>query len=538
MCSLRFFLTIVVLVLVPTASAVTVQGDCANNDTALAVLTRQLSSNAAVACRGSELQLYNAGRYWGTQYSRNASVVVFPATREDVSAVVKAAAASPLGDNLAFVSGGHGETNASSSTSLVIDLSWMNSTQILHNVTLDDTIVSTAIAYQGGANWTEVTSVTNGSGYALVAARDGDVGVGGFSTGGGIGWIAGVYGYAIDRLRAVEVVLMSGDIVLATKTNQYSDLFWALQGGGGQFGIVTTFYQEAVPEPQRSQLGFWVVNRNSWPRAYQNTAEFFASNTNPFALIYYSIGYYPENLTAPPFDTRMAIVGLLFSNPNNTGQDYNSTFASLVDGLEIDYQIVYDLPFAELTTISTPFFPYGFRRGFWGPQVTNVSADYLEAATSLTAEYINGSLALGEIPEFGFWNIQYMFPGLNGHAPLSDEATAWPHATTAHQTLFSPAWNFSTSDSFVGEKNDALNNLTWTRQAALGQFIADYPNYISPRTTGHRVWGNNVDRLIDIKEKYDPECRIHQGRTFASSACVEGGWANVYPAAWVDGGSA
>ena len=235
------------------ASGALVQGTCVQNDSILEQLSQQLSPNAAIACRGSPLQVYNAGRYWGVEYSKNASIVVFPTSKEDVSYAVKAAAAWPLGKDLAFVSGGHGQTNASSSYGFLIDLSWMNATQILHNITLDDTTVSTAIAYQGGANWTQGTSVTNGSGYALVAARDGDVGVGGFSTGGGIGWIAGVllllaitrehiltskqvYGYAIDRLRAVEVVLMSGATVLATKTNAYSDLFWALQGGGGQFG--------------------------------------------------------------------------------------------------------------------------------------------------------------------------------------------------------------------------------------------------------------------------------------------------------------
>ena len=150
-----------------------VQGGCTQNDTALQKLATQLSPNAALACRGSSLQLYNADRYWGLQYSKNASVVVFPHTREDVSYAVKAAAASPLGRDLTFVSGGHGETNASSSYGFVIDLSWMNATEILHNVTLDDTFVSTAISYQGGAVWEGVTNVTNGTGYALTAARDG-----------------------------------------------------------------------------------------------------------------------------------------------------------------------------------------------------------------------------------------------------------------------------------------------------------------------------------------------------------------------------
>ena len=81
--------------------------------------------------------------------------------------------------------------------------------------------------------------------------------------------------------------------------------------------------------------------------------------------------------------------------------------------------------------------------------------------------------------------------------------------------------------------NDQFNHLTWAHQSALkdGQgagFVADYPNYISPGVSGRRVWGNNTARLISLKEKFDPECRIHQGRVFASEGCVRRGWGNVF----------
>ena len=90
-------------------------------------------------------------------------------------------------------------------------------------------------------------------------------------------------------------------------------------------------------------------------------------------------------------------------------------------------------------------------------------------------------------------------------------------------------------DGFVEAHNERFNNLTWEHQSALGEFIADYPNYISPNVSGHRVWGDNVDRLINIKAKYDPDCQIHQGRVFAAPECVRGGWANIYPAPWLNG---
>jgi hypothetical protein len=313
----------------------------------------------------------------------------------------------------------------------------MNTTNILHNVTLGDVRVSTAIAYQGGATWEQVTDTTSDTGFTAVEARVGDVGVGGFSSGGGIGFLAGAYGYAVDRLRALEVVLLSGKIVLATKTNEYSDLFRAIQGGGGQLGIVTTFYQDAVSEPTSSEFGIWIVARDSWERARHNTVEFFDSNTDPFSLMYYSLGYYSEHITTGNLTTTMVIVGIRFADPRSqsastrdayedvksssarsSGQSreqmsFNATFSKLLHGLNLTQASIQNVPYGQAIELSAPFFPYGYRRGFC----------------------------------------------------------------------------------------DVLNKITHDHQASMGPFVADYPNYISPKTDGHRVWGDNVERLIKIKTK-------------------------------------
>jgi len=507
-----------------------VQGNCVEGDAGLQWLDSKLSPKAAISCKGSPLQLYNAGRYWGEQYGRNASVVVFPVTKEDVSFALQASSRTPLGCDLAFVSGAHSQTNASSSTGFVIDLSWMNSTQIIHDAKLDDTKVGTAIAYQGGATWSQIGAATNGSGYTAVGARVGNVGAGGFSTGGGIGYLAGAYGYATDRLRAMEVVLVSGQIVLATKTNAFSDLFWALQGGGGQFGVVTTFYQEAALEPSTSQFGIWVVNDTSLTQAQSNTADFFATNADPFAVMYYATGFLPAQLQTGDVGVQTILVGIRFDNPANPSQaSFDATFAPLLANLSFKSNTSYTVPYGYATEVIDPFFPYGFRRGFWGPQTEKISAGYLANATSQLSSYVGSLLANGEVPVSALWAIQYMSPGLNGNLPPSDASTAWPHSVSGHQTLFSPAWNNATDDAVTFASNDKFNQLTWDHQATVGKVLADYPNYISPKVSGERVWGDNVDRLIRVKAKYDPFCRIHQGRVFATAACKANRWANVFP---------
>lgn len=529
--SLISLLFCISLLFTTVTSLCTVQGDCIHADPALQWLSTKLSTNAVISCRGSQLQLYNQGRYWGEQCGKNATVAIFPITRDDVSLAVRASGLTPLGRDLSFVSGGHGQSNASSTTGFIIDLSWMNRTEILHKVTLNDTPVDTAISYQGGANWRQVYDVTNGTGYMLVGARDDSVGVGGFSTGGGIGYLAGAYGYAVDRLRALEVVIMSGEIVLATKTNRYSDLFWALQGGNGQFGVVTNFWQEAVPEPAQTEIGIWVIANASLDQAYANMEEWFECNKDPFSTIYYAVGYLPAEVTSGPLGVHTTIVGYRFSNPFDPKQlSFRATFASVLAGLNFAYSSELSMPIAEASQLLTPYFPYDYRRGFWGTQTTKVTATYLKTMSQRLSKYVTDLLACDDSPYSATWVLQYMSPGMNGHVPPCNDATAWPHAVAAHQTLFSPAWTLAANDDVAYSAMEEMNNITYSHQALLDPlFLADYPNYMSPFVSGHRLFGDNVARLIKIKEKYDPSCRLHQGRVFATSACEIGGWANLYP---------
>jgi len=70
-------------------------------------------------------------------------------------------------------------------------------------------------------------------------------------------------------------VLVTGEIVVATKTNSFSDLFWAINGGGGQFGIVTRFYQKAFAEPPFAELGIYTVDLTDSDTFFSNVANFF-----------------------------------------------------------------------------------------------------------------------------------------------------------------------------------------------------------------------------------------------------------------------
>ena len=92
----------------------------------------------------------------------------------------------------------------------------------------------------GGANWGELDRETQAFGLAVTGGRLADTGVGGLTLGGGSGWIERKYGFTVDSLISAEVVTADGELLVAS-ADRNPDLFWALKGGGGNFGVVTGF---------------------------------------------------------------------------------------------------------------------------------------------------------------------------------------------------------------------------------------------------------------------------------------------------------
>lgn len=226
-----------------------------------------------------------------------------------------------------------------------------------------------------------------------------------------------------------------------------------------------------------------------------------------------------------------------------TRQSSGDTFRTLLSGLDLGSSTEYTVPFANLTILSDSFFPMGYRRGFWGPQVKQVDEAYLSMVDRSFENYIAATLAKGDRPSTSTWVLQYMLPGLNGHLPASDSDTAWPHSSIGHQTLFDPSWQNASSDGVATAFNELLYGLADSRakpaclplrSGSSGMTECDdkqvyhYPNYIKPFATGGDVWGNNTARLASLKQKYDPYCSIHNGRVFASQECVARGYANIF----------
>lgn len=191
-----------------------------------------------VFLRGSAAYVDREASYWAANAPLQPKCIVQPRTTNDVSRIVKAIAKA---DGLvALRSGGHTQ--------------WTGSNDIHNGITIDLGLM-TAVTYnsqsklasiQPGPRWGDVFEELLDCGVCVTGGRDGNVGVGGFLTGGGNSYYAGRYGWATDNVANFEVVLADGSVVNAN-AKSHSDLFRALKGGSGNFGIVTRFDMYTFP---------------------------------------------------------------------------------------------------------------------------------------------------------------------------------------------------------------------------------------------------------------------------------------------------
>lgn len=198
------------------------------------------------------------------------ALIVRPRTTSDIAAAIRFAAESQL--KLSVRSGGHGMAAlATNDGGMVIDMAHFNTVELLD--------ASQRIVRVGtGARWGDVAQALAQHGLALSSGDTSSVGVGGLTLGGGIGWLVRKYGLTIDSLVAAEIVTANGD-VLHVSADSHSELFWAIRGGGGNFGVVTAFdfVAQAIASVVYGTIIYDLAERQSvvrrWADAMRNAPE-------------------------------------------------------------------------------------------------------------------------------------------------------------------------------------------------------------------------------------------------------------------------
>jgi FAD/FMN-containing dehydrogenase len=168
----------------------------------------------------------------------NPALIVRCQNNADVALAIAFARANGL--KLSVRSGGHAMSGVGTNDGgLVIDLSHLGSVNLIdakHNL----------VRIGAGARWGDAAKTIASHGLAISSGDTNSVGVGGLTVGGGIGWMVRKYGLTIDSLESAEIVLASGRTLTVSET-AHPELFWAIRGGGGNFGVVTSFVFRAQP---------------------------------------------------------------------------------------------------------------------------------------------------------------------------------------------------------------------------------------------------------------------------------------------------
>jgi hypothetical protein len=184
---------------------------------------------------------------WNLAVDQRPAAVVLPESAADVAATVTFAREHGL--RVAPQGTGHGAAALGS-----LDGTILLKTERLRGVTIDP-VARTARA-EAGAVWLEVVEAAAEHGLAALAGSSPDVGVVGYTLGGGLSWLARKHGIGANQVTAIEVVTASGDLVRTDWANE-PDLFWALRGGGGSFGVVTAIEFNLLPIEEVSAGILW-----------------------------------------------------------------------------------------------------------------------------------------------------------------------------------------------------------------------------------------------------------------------------------------
>lgn len=381
------------------------------------------------------------------------------------------AVARESGLEIAVRGGGHNIAGRSTSDGgVVIDLSPMK------QITIDPVARIARVA--PGVTWGELNDAAAEHGLATTGGTISTTGVAGLTLGGGLGWLMGGYGLAADNLTAVEIVTAEGDVVHADADHE-PDLFWAVRGGGGNFGIVSSF--EFRLHPVATVVAGLVVH------AFDAAADLLRLCREFTAGLPDEIGLMALLVHAPDGSgTPVAAVAVCHAGPSDQA---SSDLTRLLEHGSPLLTQVGPMPYPVVNTMLDDGFRPG-NRYYW-------KSSFMPALSDEAIEVLVRRFAECPSPMSGI-AIEYLH-GAVTRIPVS--ATAVAHRDTSFNILIAGVWQDPAGDAA---------NMTWARDtyAELEPFFVNrrYVNYLSEDDAEVRsAYGPNYERLAALKHRYDPE---------------------------------
>jgi len=409
-----------------------------------------------------------ARRVWNGMIDKRPAAIVRCSGADDVAASIALASKTEM--SVAVRGGGHNVAgNATCDDGLVIDLSPMK------DIAIDREACRARAG--GGVLWGEFDAATQNVGLATTGGLIPSTGIAGFTLGGGLGHLMRRHGLACDNLLSAEVVTAAGDRVRAT-VNEHPDLFWALRGGGGNFGVVTEFefqLHEVGPMLLAGRLAHPLSKARDALRFYRD----FCASASDELIVYAGLS------TGPDGDPRVGWRPV-FIGPVAGGESLLAPLrafgAPIVDDIA-------PRRYVDIQRIVEPAFPPG-RLNYWKASFVDELSDDLidiliEAFARVPSPYSNIAIE----------------PMGGAVARVAETATAFQHRTPAFSLLVLSGW-ISDADT---EANVAWARELWERTRPLSS-AAVYVNYLGAEGDQRVLdaFGGNHARLAQVKQIYDP----------------------------------
>ena len=380
--------------------------------------------------------------------------------------------ARSLGLEVSVRGGGHNVAGrATVDAGMMIDLSPMKGIHV--------DLAARTVRAQGGVLWRELNRETQLHGLATTGGIVGSTGIAGLTLGGGLGWLMPKYGLSLDNLKSANMVLADGSVV-RTSAEEHPDLFWAIRGGGGNFGIATSL------EYALHRVGPLVTGGHV---------------AHPFSRAFDALRFFRDMCTSLPDETML--VAALQTAPDGS----NAKIAAVVGGhcgslpegkaafrpLRAFGPPVVDsigpIPYVTLNGMIDPAFPRG-ANNYWKAQFLTDLSD--EAIRTLIAGFDACPSTMSAI-------VIEHFHGAASRVPVT--ATACTTRVTGFNVVIASQWS---------APEETERGIGWAREtfASLTPYLARvrYMNYLEDDAPepAEAAFGPNLPRLRAIKAKYDP----------------------------------
>ena len=409
------------------------------------------------------------------------SVIVTVANTGDVMSTIQYARENDV--DLAIRGGGHsGPGFGTVDDGVVIDFSQMRSVRV-------DPAARTARA-DAGVTWGDINAATSAFGLATPGGVISTTGIAGLTLGGGVGYLTRGFGLSIDNLISVDVVTADGQFLVASE-DENADLFWALRGGGGNFGVCTSFEYRLHP-----------VKDVYWgPMFYEigETQKIFEFYREYIKTAPEQMSVFPAFQIAPPLpffpedrhgDMFVALIAC-WSGPVEEGE---AAFKPFHDVAEVKAEMVGPVPFPAINAAFDGLYPKGLRQYWKGNYVKEISDEMIAVHMEHgpNAPTVNSTM--------------HMYPIDGAPHRVSQDSTSFGHRDANWAMVILAGGEDPESDE---------SNIKWVRDysdaLAPHSQAGGYINFMSADDGGRSEdnYGANYERLAEVKRRYDPDNVFH-----------------------------